>query len=137
MISPLVFMTMKAIISLKVHGILDYAGGILITFSPWIFGFADLGGAPLYIPLCLGSMQLVMALFSNHPYGLFKVFPMQLHLIIDMFAGIFMLASPWIYGFYHVVFLPHLLLGMMSFFAGLLTSHSPMYKLELFDERGY
>jgi hypothetical protein len=124
---------MKAIIPLKAHGILDYVGGILITFSPWIFGFADLGGAPLYIPLCLGSM----AIFSNHPYGLFKVFPMQLHLIIDMFAGILMLVSPWIYGFYHVVFLPHLLLGMMSFFAGLLTRHSPLYGLELADERGY
>jgi hypothetical protein len=128
---------MKAIISLKVHGILDYVGGILTTFSPWIFGFADLGDAPLYIPLCLGSMQLVMAIFSNHPYGLFKVFPMQLHLIIDMFAGILIMVSPWIYGFYHVVFLPHLLLGMMSFFAGLLTRHSPLYGLELSDERGY
>ena len=128
---------MKPIISLKAHGILDYAGGILITFSPWIFGFAPLGGAPLFLPLCLGSMQLVMAIFSNHPYGIIKVFPMQLHLIIDMFAGIILIAAPWIYGFYHFVFLPHVLLGSMSFLAGLLTRNSPLYRLELFDERGF
>ncbi|QHS56875.1 hypothetical protein GWR56_15470 [Mucilaginibacter sp. 14171R-50] len=128
---------MKPIISLKAHGILDYVGGLLITFSPWIFGFAKLGGAPLYLPLCMGSMQLVMAIFSTHPYGIFKAFPMQLHLVIDMIVGIILIAAPWIYGFYHFVFLPHLLLGLVSFFAGLLTQHSPLYRLELFDERGY
>ena len=128
---------MKPLISLKVHGILDYAGGLLITFSPWLFGFAKLGGAPLYLPLCIGSMQLVMAIFSNHPLGVFKVFPMQLHLLIDIFAGIILIAAPWVYGFYHFVFLPHLLLGMVSLVAGLLTQHSPLYKSELFDERGY
>jgi hypothetical protein len=127
---------MKPIISLKIHGILDYAGGLLITFSPWLFGFAKLGGATLFLPLCLGSMQLVMAIFSNHPLGVFKVFPMQLHLVIDMFVGIILIAAPWIYGFYHFVFLPHLLLGMVSLSAGLFTHHSPLYGLELFDERG-
>jgi hypothetical protein len=128
---------MKPIISLKVHGILDYAGGLLITFSPWLFGFAKFGGAALFLPVCLGSMQLVMAVFSNHPLGLFKVFPMQLHLIIDMIVGVILIAAPLFYGFYQFVFFPHMLLGMISFFAGLLTKHSPLYKLELFDERGY
>jgi hypothetical protein len=128
---------MKPLISLKAHGILDYVAGLVITFSPWIFGFAKLDGAPLWLPLCIGSMQLVMAIFSNHPFGLFKVFPMQLHLIIDMIAGIILIAAPWVYGFYHFVFLPHLLLGMMSFFAGLLTKHSPLYRTEVFDERGF
>jgi len=128
---------MKPMISLKTHGILDYVGGLLITFSPWLFGFAKLGGAPLFVPLCIGSMQLVMAIFSNHPLGLFKVFPMQLHLVIDMIAGVLLIAAPWFYGFYHFVFLPHLLLGMVSLFAGLFTKHSPIYNLELFDERGF
>lgn len=118
------------------HGILDYAGGLLITTSPWLFGFAKLGGAPLLIPLCLGSMQLLMALFSNHPLGVIKVFPMPLHLVIDMLAGIILIAAPWVYGFYHFVFLPHVLLGMMSLLAGLLTRHSPLYGFEIFDERG-
>lgn len=128
---------MKPIISLKVHGVLDYAAGLVITFSPWLFGFAGLGGAPLYVPLLLGSMQLVMAIFSNHSLGFIKVLPMQLHLVIDMIAGVILIAAPWVYGFYHFVYLPHLLLGIMSFLAGLLTQHSPLYKLELFDERGY
>ncbi|WP_147238770.1 SPW repeat domain-containing protein [Mucilaginibacter hurinus] len=128
---------MKAAISTKTHAVLDYVGGILITFSPWIFGFAHLGGAPVFIPVVLGALQLVMAIFSKHELGLFKSVPMQLHLTIDMFAGFIILVSPLLYGFYHLVFVPHLLLGMMSFFAGLLTRHSPLYKLEQFDERGY
>ena len=127
---------MKAIITTKQHAVLDYVGGLLITFSPWIFGFYKLGGAPLYIPLFIGSMQLVMAIFSRHELGLFKAFPMQLHLIIDMFAGFVLIVSSWLYGFYHFVFWPHLLLGLVSFSAGLFTQHSPFYRLELFNERG-
>lgn len=127
---------MKPLISLKTHGILDYLGGILVTCSPWLFGFAKLGGAPLYIPLCLGSMLMIMAIFSNHPYGIFRVFPMQLHLLIDMMGGIVLIAAPWIYGFYHFVFIPHVVLGIVLFGAGLLTQHSPLFRMELFDERG-
>jgi hypothetical protein len=127
---------MKPMISTKTHGILDYASGLLITFSPWIFGFAKLGGAPLYIPLCLGAMLLVMTIFSNHEMGLFKAVPMQIHLLLDMIAGIVLIISPWLYGFYHFVFLPHVLLGMLTFGSGLLTQHSPLFKLELLDERG-
>jgi hypothetical protein len=109
---------MKAIISLKMHGVLDYAGGLLITFSPWLFGFAEFGGAALFLPVCLGSMQLVMVVFSNHPLGLFKVFPMQLHLIIDMIVGVILIAAPLFFGFYQFVFFPHMLLGMISLFCG-------------------
>jgi hypothetical protein len=127
---------MKPIISLKVHGILDYASGLLTAISPWLFGFAGLGGAPLYLPLCIGCMQLIMAIFSNHPLGLIKVFPMQLHLIIDMVVGVILIISPWVYGFYHFVYLPHLLLGLLSLTAGILTVHSPLYGRESFDERG-
>ncbi|RVU00331.1 hypothetical protein EOD41_12670 [Mucilaginibacter limnophilus] len=128
---------MKAIISTRMHAWLDYIGGILITFSPWIFGFADLGGAPVFIPVCIGAMQLTMAIFSKHELGLFKVFPMQLHLVIDMFAGFILIVLPFVYGFYHMVYLPHVLLGALSFFAGLLTRHSPAYGLEMTDPRGF
>jgi hypothetical protein len=86
------------------HGILDYAGGLLITFSPWLFGFAKFGGAALFLPVCLGSMQLVMAVFSNHPLGLFKVFPMQLHLIIDMIVGVILLRRHYFMVFTNLYF---------------------------------
>ncbi|TWR30928.1 hypothetical protein FPZ43_00145 [Mucilaginibacter pallidiroseus] len=128
---------MKAIISTKTHAVLDYLAGALITFSPWIFGFAHLGGAPLFIPLLIGSMQLVMALFSQHQLGLFKAVPMQLHLTIDMLAGCVLIASPFIYGFAQLVVWPHVLLGIFSLSAGLLTQNSPLYRVRFFDERGY
>ncbi len=127
---------MKAIFSTKVHAVLDYIGGALITFSPWIFGFAPLGGAPLFIPLLIGSMQLVMALFSKHELGAFKAIPMQLHLTIDMLAGFILITSPFFYGFSQLVVWPHVLLGLLSLSAGLFTAQSPLYSLRLFDERG-
>ncbi|MCD8742189.1 hypothetical protein LT679_16375 [Mucilaginibacter roseus] len=128
---------MKAIISTKTHAVLDYVAGALITFSPWIFGFANLGGAPLLIPVFIGSMQLVMAVFSKHQLGLFKAIPMQLHLTIDMLAGCVLIASPFLYGFAQLVVWPHVLLGVVSLSAGLLTYGSLLYKVQVYDERGY
>lgn len=128
---------MKAIISTKVHAVLDYIGGALITFSPWIFGFAGLGGAPVLIPVFIGSMQLLMAIFSKHPLGLFKVIPMQLHLTIDMLAGFGLIISPFIYDFAQLVVWPHVILGIVSFSAGVLTYDSPLYRPKFYDERGY
>jgi hypothetical protein len=126
---------MKAIISTKTHGIIDYAGGILISLSPWLFGFVQLGGAPVLIPVTLGVLLLIMALFSDHEFGIFKIIPMSLHLTIDIFAGFILIGTPFIYGFAHLIFVPHVLLGLISLSAGILTRHSPLYRLKLFDDR--
>lgn len=127
---------MNAIIPTKVHAVLDYVGGIMIASSPWLFGFARLGGAAVFVPVLIGCLQLVMAIFSNHELGVFKVFPMQLHLVLDMFAGFILIVLPFLYGFYHLVFLPHLLLGLLSLTSGIFTQHSPLYRVDYFDGRG-
>jgi hypothetical protein len=128
---------MKPLISTKTHGAMDYVAGVLIAASPWIFGFVKLGGAPLFLPLLVGIVQLLMTIFTNYEYGLFKAIPMQVHLIIDILSGFILIACPWVYGFYHFVFLPHLLFGLFTVFSGLFTMHSPLFKIKTFDERGF
>ncbi|MCJ8211568.1 hypothetical protein MUY27_17745 [Mucilaginibacter sp. RS28] len=128
----------KGFISPGFHSVLDYIGGLLIASSPWLFGFVHLGGAALFIPLFLGCMQLVMTIFTDHPGGLIKVLPFQLHLVLDMFSGFIILVSPFLWGFCSHVYLPHLLLGLLSFCAGLFTQPSPFLgdKFQLLDSRG-
>jgi hypothetical protein len=128
---------MKSFISTKVHGVLDYASAVLMIASPWLFGFEPVGGAALFLPIVLGAIQFIMVIFTRHELGMYKVVPIQLHLIIDMFLGFILLVSPFLYGFYHIVFLPHVIFGLLLIGAGIFTSPSPFLdKLDVLDPRG-
>jgi hypothetical protein len=128
---------MKTFISTKFHAVLDYVGGILITASPWIFGFYNVGGAALFIPLVLRGLQIFMVLFTNHEGGLIKVIPLQIHLIMDMLVGFILIVAPFLYNFYPLVFLPHVLLGLFAFSSGIFTKSSPfIQKIQVLDPRG-
>jgi len=128
---------MKPFISTMFHSVLDYVGGILITASPWLFGFYKVGGAALFIPLVFGALQMIMVVFTKHQGGLIKVFPLQLHLFLDMLVGFILIVAPFLYNFYPFVFLPHVLLGLLSLSAALFTHESPfLEEMHLFDPRG-
>lgn len=128
---------MKQFISTRMHGVTDYIAGILVTASPYLFGFAPLGGAPLFIPVVFGFLQLIMVIFTRHETGLIKVIPLQTHLVIDMLVGFLLMVSPFLYKFYPFVVWPHLLLGAFLFGSALFTRQSPFTgKLDLLDERG-
>jgi predicted membrane metal-binding protein len=115
---------MKPFISTKFHAVLDYVGGIIIVASPWIFGFHDVNAAAMFLPILFGGLQLVMLVFTDHEGGLIRVIPMRIHLFLDMLVGFILMVSPFLYGFYPYVFLPHVLLGLLSFGAGIFTHQS-------------
>ena len=116
---------------------MDYVSGILITASPWLFGFAHLGGAPVFIPLVFGVLQLIMVIFTKHELGLIKVIPIQTHLFIDMMTGFYLFVSPFLYEFYPFVVLPHVLLGLFLFGSGIFTQYSPfLEEVDAFDPKG-
>ena len=113
------------LISTKLHGIIDYAFGILLIASPWLFGFAEGTSAALWVPVLLGSMSLIVSLCTNYEMGLFKLLDMRMHLLWDAMTGITLALSPWIFYFYDMVAKPHLLLGAASLFITLLTRRYP------------
>lgn len=128
---------MKPFISTKLHSFFDYAGGLIVTASPWLFGFYKVGGAALFLPLVFGALLMIMVIFTRHEGGLIKVFPLQLHLLLDMFVGFVLLVSPFLYKFYPFVFMPHVLLGLFLMGSGIFTRHSPFLEdFEVLDPRG-
>jgi len=128
---------MKPFISTKLHSIFDYAGSLIITASPWLFGFYHIGGAALFLPLVFGVLLMIMVIFTRHEGGLIKVFPFQLHLFLDMIVGFVLLVSPFLYKFYPFVWLPHVLLGLFLMGSGIFTRHSPFLEdFEVLDPRG-
>ncbi|MDN5819330.1 MAG: hypothetical protein L0H36_02000 [bacterium] len=99
----------------KVHGALDYIVAIALIFAPMIFGFQDVGGAAVIIPIVLGVALFAYSLFTNYEWGLIKVLGMPYHLVIDVLASIFLALSPFLFGFADKdlnVWLPHVAVGI-------------------------
>jgi len=107
-------------ISRKIHAVLDYMAGIILIAAPWILGFADVEAAK-WSAVIVGAIILVMSFFTDYEGGGKKVLSMSTHLTMDVIAGIFLAASPWLLNFDERVYLPHLIIGILEIGAGLFT----------------
>jgi hypothetical protein len=115
-------------ISTRTHGMIDYMTAALSFFAPEIFGFLDLSGPAVMIPKMVGLMIFGLTIFTDHELGLFKVIPMKLHLMVDIFTSIFLAASPFLFGFIDErpnVWLPHLAVGVSYLIISLMTQERP------------
>lgn len=108
----------------RVHGVLDYLVGTLLIAAPWLFDFAR-GGAETWVPLVLGAGAIIYSLMTDYELGLSRKISMQTHLALDLWSGILLAASPWLFSFYEYVYLPHAILGIFEIGASLVTQTSP------------
>jgi hypothetical protein len=111
-------------ISTRMHGVMDYVVGLLLIASPWIFNF-NRGGVETYVPVVLGVGAILYSLLTRYEFGVLRVIPMRVHLMLDIASGVLLALSPWLFGFADYVFLPHLILGLVEIGAGLLTQTTP------------
>jgi hypothetical protein len=119
------------ILPTRMHAILDYIIGVVLLLAPEIFGFSEAGGAAVLIPRIVGVLILGQALMTNFELGVFKILPMSAHLGIDYLVGIFLAASPFIFGFSNNdtnVWLPHFVVGIVIFLQALMTETEPRYR---------
>jgi len=110
----------------RAHGMMDYLAGIIMIGAPWVLGFAN-GGAAHWIPVVLGIGVIVYSLLTDYELGVVRLIPMPAHLGLDIVSGIFLAISPRLFGFAGVVFLPHLIIGLLEIGAGLMTHTRPRY----------
>jgi hypothetical protein len=108
----------------RVHGILDYLVGVLLAVSPWLFQF-NRGGAETWVPVVLGVGAILYSLFTDYEWGVARKLSMPTHLMLDVLSGLFLAASPWIFGFADYVYLPHLIFGIMEIGVSLMTKRQP------------
>src|SRR3954447_1693182 len=108
----------------RMHGMLDYPVGLILIAAPWIFGFSDVGGAAVAVPIIIGALVLGQSLVTNYPLSVARLLPLRMHLMSDVVAGVFLAASPWLFGFADEgtnAWLPHLLVGLGMIGNGLMT----------------
>lgn len=108
----------------RVHGVVDYLMGILLIVIPWLLGFAR-GGAEMWVPVILGSGVLLYSAMTNYELGLMHVLSMPVHLWLDGLGGVLLAISPWLFGFAELVWVPHLVLGVLEIGAALTTQKVP------------
>lgn len=122
-------------ISRKFHAVLDYMSGILLIASPWLFNFEDVDAAK-WVAIIVGAMILLMSFMTDYEGGGKKVISMSTHLTVDVITGIFLAASPWLFNFDEMVYLPHLILGILEIGAGLFTVRESQHSHNHHIDRG-
>jgi hypothetical protein len=113
----------------KFHAPLDYIVGVALIAAPWIFQFSDVTAAAA-VSIVLGIGLIAYSLFTDYELGVWKVAPMAVHNLIDIVAGGFLAASPWIFGFADDsanVWVPHVVVGLAAVFLGLTTVQKAGY----------
>ena len=113
----------------RYHAPLDYIVGVLLIAAPWIFQFSG-HTAPTVVSIVLGVGLIGYSLFTNYELGVWKVAPMAVHNLIDIAAGAFLAASPWIFDFADEganVWVPFLVVGLAAVFLGVTTKQTGGY----------
>jgi hypothetical protein len=101
-----------------IHAYFDYVGGIGLISAPFLFGFANIGGVAVFLPIILGVGLILYSLLTDYELGIpgLKFIPMTFHLIFDFVAAALIAASPFLFGFSQYapnVWLPHLISGIV------------------------
>ena len=104
----------------KTHAIIDYATGVLLIAVPLLF-FQDYGGAAVWVPVIIGALVLMQSLLTNYELSLANLIPVGGHLAMDAMAGALLAASPWLFDFAELVWVPHVVVGLMEIGLALTT----------------
>jgi hypothetical protein len=104
-------------VSTAVHGVFDFVGAIGLIASPFIFGFAEMGGIAVFLPIALGAGLLLYSLLTDYELGIpsVKFIPMSVHLTVDFVASAFLALAPFLFGYWNEgvnVWLPQVIAGV-------------------------
>jgi len=103
-------------INSRVHTIIGLVVGAALLVAPWLFAFADQGGAAVMVPLIVGAFIIISELTTTSEASPFKLIPMKAHIVVDVITGLFLALSPWLLGFSNLeanAWVPHLVVGIL------------------------
>jgi hypothetical protein len=80
-----------------VHGVVEYAAGILLIAAPFLFGFdADAATAASIVA---GVLVLIIAASTAMSTGMISSIPVQAHVVLDYILAVALIAAPFVLGF--------------------------------------
>lgn len=96
------------------HTFIGLIIGMLLLVTPWLFGFHEVGGVVVAIPLIIGAFTILNELVTSSHASPIHIVPMRLHLVLDFILGATLVVSPWLFEFSSQplhVWLPHVFIG--------------------------
>jgi hypothetical protein len=113
----------------KTHAGMDYAVGLLLIASPWLFGFADESTAATWVAVLAGVAMLGLSMVTDYEGGLLaRLIPMRTHLMADTGLGLLLAVSPWLFGFADEgtnAWLPFVAIGLGEIASAMTTDPEP------------
>jgi hypothetical protein len=79
------------------HGVVEYAIGVLFIAAPFLFGFDE--RAPTAVAIVVGVGLLVFTASSELPTGLARSVPVGIHAVVDILVAVFLIAAPFLFSF--------------------------------------
>lgn len=116
------------IIPTRVHGIIDLIVAGTLIFTPFIFGFAAIGGAAVVIPIIFGIVLAFYSELTDDEEGILRVISMPFHMMLDIVVAAALMLSPYLFDFINQplnVWLPHVVVGIVLMVVTLLTNTVP------------
>ena len=84
-------------IPVVVHGLLEYAVGVLLVAAPFLFGFDS--SAATGVSVALGVLLVGLAAVTRGPTGLVPQLSAGVHVTVDFALVLFLVAAPFVLGF--------------------------------------
>lgn len=124
-------MKLKNIKKIELHNYVDYTIGSLLMACPILFSMKS-ESVEAKIIFTIGLAVILLNTITKHRLGLTKIISKKAHLKIDIFFGWLLAVSPFLFGFFGSMVLPHFLFGCILILNGfLLPLSQPKEKLRV------
>lgn len=80
-----------------VHGVVEYAAGVLLIVAPFLFSFES--DAATAVAILAGVVVLVVASITDGPTSLVNQLPLSMHVLLDYALAAVLIAVPFLFGF--------------------------------------
>jgi len=80
-----------------IHGLIEYAAGVLFVAAPFLLSFEE--DAATAASIVAGVLILIVAASTNMSTGLIKSIPVQAHVVLDYILAIALIAAPFLFAF--------------------------------------
>lgn len=84
-------------ISRFLHGVIEYAAGVLLIAAPFLFGFKS--SAAVAVSIIAGVVVLAVAASTEGESSLIDSIPIAVHLLLDFALAAVLIAAPFLFAF--------------------------------------
>lgn len=83
-------------LSPRIHGVLDWIAIVAFAAAPALLHF---GGVAATLSCLTAAIHLAMCVATRYPLGVAEKIPFPVHGTIELATALFLIASPWAFGF--------------------------------------